>query len=293
MENRHRGTSLHHWTQAGIAGGFCFLIVRLVQADTLHYYIAPRMEGYVKLAALGLFVLAAFQLYAAIRTTGKSADCTCGDEGERRSASRWLGYGLLLCPLALGFGLPDAIMASDIAAVKGMQLSASSAPAPVGSTQPQGGEPAALFPYDTYTQELAELGMKLYGQESITVKDEGFMEILTTLDIYRDNFIGKTVRIRGFVYREEGMPEDRFIVARLAMQCCSADTLPYGIMAEAAEARAYDKDTWIELVGTIGITRYNDKEILKIDALELTIVEAPETPYVYPYFDDYSNLADL
>ena len=303
MAKVHKGASLHHWLRAGIAGGFCCLIVRLVQADTLHYYIAPRMELYVKLSALGLFVLAAFQLFSAIRAAGSRPACTCV-HGEESGGFRPLGYALFLLPLVLGFALPDAIMASDIAAVKGMQLSAAStagqdqAPAPRPDAVPmeepltRDADLAALFPSDAYTGNIAELGMKLYRQDSITVKEEGFMEILTTIDMYRANFMGKSIRISGFVYREEGMPENRFIVSRLAMQCCSADSTPYGVMVRSEEAPAYSKDTWLEVVGTIGETRYNNKEIILIDAHKIEVTEAPESPYVYPYFDDFSKLAE-
>ncbi|MBU5441742.1 DUF1980 domain-containing protein [Paenibacillus sp. MSJ-34] len=46
--------------------------------DALIYYIAPRMQLYVKLSAMALYVIAAYQLYSGIRALFEQHDRSCG-----------------------------------------------------------------------------------------------------------------------------------------------------------------------------------------------------------------------
>lgn len=149
-----------------------------------------------------------------------------------------------------------------------------------------------LFPSDQYSVELAELGKKIYMRDTIEVKEEGFLEMLTMLDMYRNNFVDKTIHISGFVYREDGMSENTFVVSRMAMQCCSADAMPYGFLVYTDDANQYELDTWITVEGKLGLTDYNEVEIVQLEAEKITRIEAPSDPYVYPYFDDLVKLAE-
>lgn len=149
-----------------------------------------------------------------------------------------------------------------------------------------------LFPSDQYSVELAELGKKIYMRDTIEVKEEGFLEMLTMLDMYRNNFVDKTIHISGFVYREDGMSDNTFVVSRMAMQCCSADAMPYGFLVYTDDANQYELDTWITVEGKLGLTEYNDVEIVQLEAEKITRIEAPSDPYVYPYFDDLVKLAE-
>ena len=54
------------------------------------------------------------------------------------------------------------------------------------------------------------------------------MELLTAVDLYMDNFAGKKMVISGFIYREDDMAPNQFVVSRLAMQCCRPMLLPTG-----------------------------------------------------------------
>ncbi|MEF3306355.1 TIGR03943 family putative permease subunit [Paenibacillus sp. GYB003] len=343
-----RSLTAHYWFRAFIMSGFAFYILHLTKTGRLMYYIAPRMEVYVKCAAIGLFVFALYQGFLGLRSFfGKDGEpCDCGHEPPRSIVRNvWL-YGLFLLPLTLGFLLPDKLMGSDIAAMKGMNLGggiggvaradktggvgeAASAggaaadanagvdagpsaqgPAPgVSAADPTGSAPGSetwaerpgaavgdeldkLFAADDFNKPFVGLGKKLYAKEKIVIKEEGFMELLTTVDLFLDRYIGKTMELTGFVYREPDMADNQFVVARLAMQCCSADSSPYGVMVESPMAKKLGKDQWVKLVGTIGKTKYNDNEIMKLDASSIQNVQAPETPYVYPYFEAFEELAD-
>jgi uncharacterized repeat protein (TIGR03943 family) len=280
------------------------------------------MENYVKLSALGLYVISVVQLFKAWQTwRGKSGHCECSHRLSSSPGKNALLYSLFLFPLALGFMLPDSILGSALAAKKGVNLTtsgqsaalngqtstispaaadessstdeSSSAPSSSAAAENQvTAEPGEtnendlqeLFPHDEFTEIFAKHGMELYAQETIEVKEELFTETLTTLDLYLDNFVGKNIEISGFVYREEGMGENQFAVSRFVVQCCSADAAPYGVMAEYFRANQLADDTWIKVRGTLDKTNYNGYEIMKINVTRVEFIEAPEQPYVYPNF---------
>ncbi|MCL6459301.1 MAG: TIGR03943 family protein [Gorillibacterium sp.] len=320
-----RSLWLHYVLRALIMAGYSFYVVYLVQTGKLSYYIAPRMTLYVKLAAIGFIIVACCQLFVALNTgRGKRRGC-CPEHIPPRSL--WKNtyvYSLFLLPLLLGLLLPDKVMGSDIASVKGMNLSSSTSARLVGAKAINSKQPLVvptqavtdqnqaslsgstnatkgstlsdvelekLFDHDIYSEDFAKLAMRLYRKDTIEITETGFLELLGAVDMYKDNFLGKKLKISGFIYREDGMKPNQFVISRLAMQCCSADSAPYGVMVETAGTNAFKEDTWISLTGIIGSTEYDGVEIMKLDSLEIKKIEIPSTPYVYPYLDDFANLA--
>ncbi|MDQ0115305.1 TIGR03943 family putative permease subunit [Paenibacillus harenae] len=281
---------IHHLLRAAILTGFALFIVYLFKTGEMTLYIAPRMEPYVKLSAIGLYAAAIYQVYAALqKRMGKhEADCNCEHDHEPSPsiAKNTLIYGLFILPLALGFLAPTGTLGSALAAKKGVSLSGSPSferkpevsPAPISEEKTLD----ALFPADEYTIDHAQYGKILYSLPTIEVPEKQFIETLTTLDLYREAFVGKEVVLSGFVYREDEMGKERFAVSRFAMNCCSADALPYGLMIEWPKANEYGSDEWVSVKGTLKTTSYMDNEIITLEATKIERIEAPESPYVYP-----------
>jgi TIGR03943 family protein len=303
MSKPMRSSLIHHLVRAAAFAGYAFFIVHLVRSGSIGLYIAPRMEMYVKLSALALYAAASCQAYQAFRIWidgSKEADCDCG-HAHGPSPSVWknvLVNGLFVLPVVLGFLMPDATLGSSLADKKGMALGGAeianrwsagdAAPqrpdgdASADATSTEGIDPDNLFPADEYTAAHAEYGKRLYKMERIAVQENLFIETLTTLDLYRQRFVGKTVEIRGFVYREEGMGTDRFAVGRFAMNCCSADSMPYGLLTEWPEAYRLHPDQWVRVSGKLTTADFNGDEVLLLQAETVEEIEAPESPYVYP-----------
>lgn len=302
---QERSNTPHYWIRAIILLGYTFYIMKLVSSGNLIYYIAPRMMPYVKCASILLFGMAVVQVYLALQS--KRAEnvydqvCDCEPIPSRSKVVNIGIYSLFIAPLLLGFVLPDIAMGSSVASIKGMNLGADASLSQnvVKATTPSKNvvttDDAVLkemFQADPYTEDYAILAMKLYQKELITIDEEGFMELLTSIDLYIDHFIGKRIRMTGFVYREDDMQANQFVISRLTMQCCSADTAPYGIMVETDTANQYAEDTWVEVTGIIGKTTYNNNTIMKIDGEQLVLTEASKTPYIYPYFEDLMNIGN-
>jgi putative membrane protein len=148
-----------------------------------------------------------------------------------------------------------------------------------------------LFHADNeWDEDFSKIGMILYKKETIVVKPEIYMEILSSIDLFKNNFIGKKIELTGFVYREENMQKNQFVVGRFAVSCCSADATPYGVMIDFPTAQSYPKDMWVKVTGTIQNGSYNGNEIFTIKATQIEKIATPESPYIYPNFEPLKEL---
>ncbi|GCL73080.1 TIGR03943 family putative permease subunit [Paenibacillus naphthalenovorans] len=314
-----RVLSLHHLVKAVILLGFAVYIAYLVKTDLILLYIAPRMVGYVKWSAIAFYAVAAYQLYRGIKAFRgpAAASCDCGHDHlpSRSLFKNAIIYGLFAFPLLIGFLLPDTTLGSSLAAKKGMNLSSSSSvkkdglaldsasgaesseadsgetktedpgPGDSGTVSGTAASENEMFPSDKFTEQYANYAKKLYQEELIQVREEFFIETLTSVDLYLDRFIGKKLEMTGFVYRQEEMKNNQFVVGRFSIQCCSADAAPFGVLAEYDRAAALADDSWVTVTGTIGKTTFNDIEIMVLKVEKVAKAEPSKNPYVYPNFD--------
>jgi uncharacterized repeat protein (TIGR03943 family) len=316
MEEK-RSLTIHYFLRAAILTGFAMYIMFLVKTGNIVYYIAPRMVIYVKLAALGFYIIAVYQAYIAfssLSSKNKDVSCDCEHPPSPSIFRNIIVYSMFILPLILGFMLPDIAMGSDLAAKRGVNLNSSRLlnnintvklsatpiqtpiqspkptevpltniePTPANSTDDQLKE---MFKADKYDEQFSKLGMKLYKKDLIQVQVDGFIEILSSIDLFQKNFIGKKMEISGFVYHEDDMKPNQFVVARFSVSCCSADASPFGVMIETNKANLFPKDTWIKVTGVIGTTTYAGNEIMKLDGTKIEKIPAAKDPYVYPNYD--------
>ncbi|TYA09926.1 TIGR03943 family protein [Paenibacillus faecis] len=295
----------HNVTKTVLLLALSGYIAYLVETDALQLYIGTRIMPLVKGSALVLYALAVIQGFIAYRSyKGQMAECDCCEVPQTSSRfGSGLLYALFILPLLLGFTLPDTVLSGSLANKKGMQLGTvplrqvNPATSP-GNTTPgdsivtgaliQAEEPDLdqLFQADNdFDRDLAELAKKLYVLPAIEVKPEIYMEILSSIITFADPFMGREIEITGFVYREPDLAANQFVIGRIAVQCCTADASPYGVLAESEKAAEFKNDTWVKVKGTLGHTVYNGNSIIKIDVQQIEVMEAPENPYIYPNFE--------
>jgi putative membrane protein len=158
-------------------------------------------------------------------------------------------------------------------------------PAAANSSTPPAINQDEMFPSDKFTKHYAAYAKELYASGVIPVKEELFMETLTTVDLYLDKFVGKKMQLTGFVYRQEDMKDNQFVVGRFAVQCCSADASPYGVLVEYDRAQQFADDSWVTVTGTIQQTKFNDMDIMLLKVEKIAKAEPAKAQYVYPNFD--------
>ncbi|HZG56980.1 TIGR03943 family putative permease subunit [Paenibacillus sp.] len=290
---RSRGSlSLHYAFRAALTGGFAFYIVHLVRSDKLLLYIAPKMETFVKLAAVALSMIAVYFAFAAFRALSgeQAADCGC-EHGPSKSAFRNVAtYLLFAAPLLFGWFVPDTIMGSNLVDKKGIVLSVadsddSDAEKKTSNANGAPTEGGMFYSEDLYEKQYSSFAESLYLQDPIVIEASAYLEASTAIDLFLPAFLGKRVEIVGFVYKQEDMTDRQFVVARLAMECCSADSTPYGFLVDWPDAAKLAEDQWVTVEGVIRTTDYGGIEIASIAATRVTPVETPSTPYVYPNYD--------
>lgn len=314
--------AFHHAMKAAIVLGFAMLIVYLVKTDNLVLYIAPRMMSYVKWSAVALYAVGIYEVWLTLSTFwGKKSACDCDHPPSRSLLKNTVVYGLFVFPLLLGFLLPNSTLGTAMAAKKGMNLSSAQSirkePQPAASQSsepqtpaPQAGAPSAgnavssgstasdsstagsdvsdaklneLFKADKFTEAYADFGKKLYRQPILNVAEPWYIETLNTIDLYLNNFVGKRMEMSGFVYRQDGMKDNQFVVGRFAISCCSADAAPFGVLVDYDRAKSWANDTWVKVSGTLQKTTYEDQEIMMLKVDSVTKLDTPkDKQYIYP-----------
>jgi putative membrane protein len=300
---------VHNFLRGFILLGFACLIAYLVLTGDVLLYVTPKLVIYLELAGTGLIITAAFQFYISILSLRSTVIvCNCGSDHEddhdplhSHEPSRSLGmnvlvYGLFLLPLLLGTLLPNTALAGSLASNRGMNLggvAVNNGSAPADLVELDGNEDPklkSLFRTTPSNRDYAKLGIVLYQQDVVEMKDEWFIEKLQALNTFADNFSGKPIKITGFVYREDGMPDSQFIIGRMAMTHCIADISPYGIVVESPDAGSYANDSWITVSGTMGTTTYHELKVIKINVEKIEPAQTSSIPYVYPDWNFASKL---
>ncbi|MNM81884.1 hypothetical protein D3C81_938990 [compost metagenome] len=283
--NRPHIIRRHYFIRSLILLGFALYIGYLSRSDSLHYYIAPDMVTWITYSTIPLTIMSLSLAYQALfHKANKLCDC---ERPLSQSIYKNISiYGLFLFPLLLGILLPDQALGSMAAAKKGMTL---------GSPALSSDQLSTMFKApDKYNVEFAEIAKIIYQQKIIEVKPEVYSEIIGAIELFKDQFVGKKIKISGFVYADQSLKQDHeFILGRFLVQCCTADANPFGVLIITDQSiESLQKDSWIEVQGVLRTELREGKEIIAISAEQITQISRPDTPYVYPSGDAIKGLYD-
>lgn len=303
-----------------LIAALAFYIMHLNASDSLHYYLAPHMQTLLLLCPVPLLFIAFGMLWHALAGDTREV-CDCEHPLPNGLIKNTTVYGLFTVPLLFGLLLPDQALGSDMAAKKGMiytypnpdvrrkaeeqnasTLSDASmlSPAVDQSSTQDASLQERFAARDMYSVEFAELAKRLYTLPVIRVEPDIFSETVGAIDMYKQQFQGKSITVQGFVYRDVHMQEDAFAVSRFLVMCCTADAIPFGVVVRSANASTFANDTWVQIDGTIQVTTINGEETLQVQAEEIQPIEQPASPYIFTNpdsvaeFDElYSNINDI
>jgi putative membrane protein len=94
------------------------------------------------------------------------------------------------------------------------------------------------------------------------------------------SFNGQEADIVGFVYRDEEMPENQFLLARFTISCCVADSMAIGLPVVWDEA--LEMDTWLQVKGQFQLGDFRGEQTPILQPTSLERIDQPEHPYLYP-----------
>lgn len=282
--NDSRSIRMHYLLRAALLLSFALYIWHLMQQDALHYYVAPALARWIKLCPIPLALMALSLVIQAV--LGKSQVlCNCDHRLPSSRLKSTALYGLFIFPLLLGFVLPDRALGSIAAAKKGISLS-------YAAVEP---EKAVTFETsDPYAKEFAELAKLLYAQPVIPVYPAIFSETFGAIEMYKQQFEGKEVAVSGFVFRDQaGVQTGPFAVSRFLVQCCTADATPFGIMVDPSKKLTLPADSWVKVQGKLHVVQHEGKNIIQIEASNITLISQPATPYIYTSADSVAAWKEL
>jgi putative membrane protein len=92
---------------------------------------------------------------------------------------------------------------------------------------------------------------------------------------------GKPVRVTGFVYRDDRLPRDWFVVARFVVQCCAVDAQPIGLPVRVAVGELPAPGNWVTIAGSWDVADIQGERRAVIAPTSVTPTERPDQPYLY------------
>lgn len=272
----------HYLTRAFILLSLAVYIYLLDRSNSLHYYIAPKMELWVRLCPIPLACIGLSLFIQALFRHSRNT-CACDHPLSSSVIRNAAVYGLFTVPLLMGFLLPNQALGSAAALKKGMALS--------GQYSTDQTLKEKFKSPDIYNEEFTELARLLYTEPVIKVNEDIFYETIGAIDLFKKEFEGKPIRLSGFVYSDPSLDKRQaFALGRFLVLCCTADAAPFGVFIKPEHTFHFPKDTWVEIEGHIHVTQNQGKEILSINAAQIRKIKQPKTPYIYPSDDSVAKL---
>ncbi len=248
---------------------FSYLIFDLLNTGDIHLFIHPKMTKYVQLSFVVFTVLSIIQI-GKLTTISKKQNLK-------------VGFIIFLVPLLLAFIVKPESINAEIVAKKGIDIvrSNSSNKVEVNKSEEKSGS------YE-YTVENEVSIDKIRTLDTIETNESNYLEILWDIHANLDEYKGKTLITKGFIYREDETLDNVFIAGRMVMVCCAADSQITGFLCEWENAKSLENDSWFMIEGVIDSTIYVDKYnnsqhiVPSIKVKKITKMEAPKNQFVFP-----------
>jgi len=232
------------WLKAAILLGMGVYILLLILTNELVNYINLRFAWLSWVAVVLLLLMGGWALLNLLRR--KESDYVPPNQSSLTPAA----LAITLIPLLFGLLVPPQALSAE-AVNGGISLS------PVGVGQRTADIPPEQRNILDWLRELSRVGDPVALQ-------------------------GLPVDVIGFVYREPGMTENQFMIARFTMSCCVADAFAIGLPVEYEGADALADGTWIHVRGELRVgTWVNGEQAPLVIPTLVEPTDEPATPYLY------------
>lgn len=148
----------------------------------------------------------------------------------------------------------------------------------------------SIFTISLYKLLFSENGLFRVSDElnhsNVTeIKPENYTNILKAVHDDMESYLGKQIKLSGYVYRVLDFSENQFVIARNMV----IETQYYvvGFLSEYNKIKDFKDGTWIEIIGTITKGKYHNQDIPIIKVSNIVEVQRPEEDFVPPPQDTY------
>lgn len=239
---------------------YCVIIAYVWISGLLQNFLAPQMQIYLKLSIFPLFLMGIIILF-----------------------NENIHYKFKIIDLTLIIPLIMLILSSDGRLTAGFASNRMSNFVKA-ETKKENKEKNQETIEKTPEIKKADENAEIY----LDIIDENYMDLANfiTFAPNTDKFIGKTIRVRGFInINEDYIPNGYYAIGKYAISCCAADAGFVGFIVKKDSSKVNDKE-WYEIEGILE----KSKDVLGNDILTINpksinnIDEKTEQQYVYPCY---------
>ena len=118
----------------------------------------------------------------------------------------------------------------------------------------------------------------------LEIKADEYTNFLKASHESINNYVGKTVKLTGYIYRLPDFSNNQFVIARTMIIDNNIGSVIVGMLCECSQAQKFDSGSWIEVTGTIKKGNYNG-EIPVLEISDIKTIKAPKDEFVYMPID--------
>lgn len=248
MSNKRFNFNIGEFTWLILLFAISFYFYRLVHLGEISMFINPNMNKYVVFASASLLILGIFQVPKILNAP----------DGKPK-----FGCLIFAIPVVIGVLVNPIRLTQGITEAKGVNFTQDSTPAS--------------------TKKVNNNETKITSGE-IIMNDKNYFAFLNEISEEPNKFKNYKINLTGFVYRDENIKDDRFIIARMLMICCAADAQTVGFLCDY-KGQKFDKGTWVQITGTLDTADYDDNKqdslIPLIRVQSIKKIEPPASKYIY------------
>ncbi|OBR90118.1 putative two-component membrane permease complex subunit [Clostridium ragsdalei P11] len=236
---------------------FTYYVYNLLSSGKIYLYLNPKMIKYVRFSFIIFLILTIFQLRRLFIPT--------------QINKRKVYFCVFLVPLFLGIYINPQGLNDELISKKGEVVMKNSISKKISTSQTQ----SKSIQKDTPKDNI------------LVVDGKNFTHIAD--DICYNNpskYKGKDIVITGFVFRDGTNSKDKFLIARLMMVCCAADTEVTGLVCDWNKASTLKNNKWIKITGKIDVETENingeksSTPVIRVEGVDPA--QKPQNQYIYP-----------
>lgn len=233
--------------------GFTYYVYTLLSSGKIYLFLNPKMIKYVRFSLIVFLILTIFQLRRLFIST----------EGNKRKVY----FCVFLVPLFLGIYINPQGLNDEITSKKGTVVI-------------QNNISKNSLTFKTQSKSIQK-------DNVIVIDGKNFTYITDDICYNNSNkYKGRNVIITGFVFRDTANSKDKFLIARLMMVCCAADTEVTGLLCDWNKASTLKNNKWVKITGKIDAETENingeksSTPVIRVENVEPA--QKPQNQYIYP-----------
>lgn len=252
-----------NWIRMLICFGMAFMMLMLVVSGDFVFLVNPKFRILMILSILLLIILGWVQ-------------CLHLKTRDLHSIGFW-GYFFVAFPIFVYLFIPPKALDASMIEKKGITLVSSKQV----TNQPTS-SPTSKEPTEDQTAPYKEALKEMKTTDYIVFDEKNYSEYLSVLELYPKELVGKKIRIKGFVFRDDpSLKKDEFILSRFTISCCAADASVVGVKSQFPQASILKTDQWIEVEGVLRTTKRFEFDAPMIEIQSYRLTKAPKDPYIY------------